>query len=204
MVLLSNSEKWDMYYYAVEEYYENNGDIDIPLGYVSKEGLKLRFWLDYQRKLYKKDIIDKDHMQLLNDLDIKWNLHQDRWDANYELLKKYYEKNGNTNVKQTYETEEEFPLGVWVKTMRASYLKKIRGHILPYQINLLNLINFDWSPKNTQFLNEQITETNIKQYQEVLSERCNHILEDLTYESINEIMDNQDQIEKIIIKRLWR
>mgnify|MGYP004470826107 CR=1 FL=1 len=71
-------EKWDTYYYALENYYKEHGNIDILVNYVTDDGLKLGSWLNNQKKAYrgKNNLkIRADRIQLLNDLNIDWSVH---------------------------------------------------------------------------------------------------------------------------------
>ena len=70
---------------------------------------------------------------------------------------------------------------------------------------LLNQIQFDWSPTRTILLNSNISSENSLEYNQTLVQRLNNIIDDLVLEGINEIYeDNQKEIEKIMIKRIWR
>lgn len=129
---------------------------------------------------------------------------KEKWLRNYHLLEKYYQKHGNINVPYKYEVDG-VKLGVWVATQRLSYIGKGNATITNDQIMLLNDLNMDWSPKNTKILNKEIDADNIENYNKLLIDRVDHIIDDLVYEGINDIdLTNQGKIEKIMIKRIWR
>ena len=81
MVWDKYSENWDKYYYTLEEYYNKYGNINVPLKYESSDGLKLGMWLSTQKRKYKNDILTevyKSQIQMLNDLNIDWNISNTR------------------------------------------------------------------------------------------------------------------------------
>ena len=138
---------WDNYYYALEEYYEKYGNIDVPVNYETEEGIKLGSWLHNQRQAYKgKDNhrITKDQIQLLNDLEMKWEVQKENWDDNYYVLEKYYEEHGNIDVPVNYETEEGIKLGSWLHNQRQAYKGKGKSKIAEDQIQLLNDLGMKW------------------------------------------------------------
>jgi hypothetical protein len=95
-IFASNNGKWDEYYYALEEYYKEYNNIDVPWSYGTESGLRLGKWLHRQRQNYNEKSntsISRDHIQLLNDF-IDWS-PKDTKILNQTIT--------NLNVKNYYE-----------------------------------------------------------------------------------------------------
>lgn len=125
------------------------------------------------------------------------------WLEKYNILKEYYDNNGSINYLTSGVVGRENLK--WLVSQRKVYKSPIKTDFIKKHIVLLNKLFFDWSPRDTEVLNSSITFENKSNYNSILTNRVNHILDDLTYEGINEIdANNQEDIEKIMIKRIWR
>ncbi len=199
-------QKWNDYYELLKEYQEEHGNIDVP-NFYEKNGMKLGKWLSTQRQAYKgnrRSRITQNQIKLLEELGIRWNPYDQKWNDYYELLKEYQEEHGNIDVP-TYYQVNQINLGVWLHHQRQAYKGQKSCVITKNQIRLLNELNIDWNLRDTKFLQKTINEQTQEKYQQVLLERVNHIIEDLVYEGINDIdATNQKEIEKVMIKRIWR
>ncbi len=202
---------WDDYYQLLKEYQKTYGNIDVPYFY-EKNGMKLGSWLSMQRQAYKgngKTKIKEEQIQLLNELGMKWQVkvREKTWNDYYQLLKEYQEKHGTTNVSAYYQDgkTEEYQLGVWLHHQRQAYSGFPSLKITKEQIQLLNELGIDWNIPNTRFLNREITTENQEKYQQILLDRVNHIVDDLLLEGFSEMdATNQQEIEKVMVKRIWR
>ncbi len=201
-----HDKKWNDYYQLLTEYQKEHGNIDVPMSY-EKNGMKLGKWLVTQRTAYKGIGTYKrtgKRIQLLEKLGMNWQIYDKQWNDYYERLKEYQEEHGNIDVPRSYE-KDGINLGIWLSHQRQAYKGQKPCVITKNQIRLLNELNIDWSIQDTKFLQKTINEQTKEKYQQVLLERVNHIIDDLVYESINDIdTTNQKEIEKIMIKRIWR
>ena len=203
------AEAWDDNYYVVEKYYQDHGTIDIPQSYVTKDGFKPGVWLENQKLARNGKIesyINEDRVQILDDLEIKWNVRDEKWMQYYNALKNFYSKNYHSNVPQYYVTEDNLQLGAWLRNQRLAYFGKGTYHIERWQIKLLNDLNVDWSPNDTRLLNRTISNLNIEKYEKVLLARFSHVLDDIKYEEDNMITDSnmQKRLVNSIERRVWR
>lgn len=90
------------------------------------------------------DSKDKDQINLLNDIDVEWNvLLTSDWGVMYQRLWAYNKKHGNTCVPRSYNADPQ--LAKWVKNQRQHCKEKDR-------IDLLNDINFEWSVKTKNWV----------------------------------------------------
>ena len=99
----------------------NNGEI--PLSFVTENGVKLGNWVGTQRQFYKKNKLSQERIKLLDKIPgWYWNYDKDeiKWKDNYELLKKYQKLNGIL-PPQSYISENQICLGRWCNKQRCKY-----------------------------------------------------------------------------------
>ena len=60
------------YYYA-KEYFIENGSLDIPANYVTKDGIKLGSWIRTQRVCYKNNDLTEERIKLLESINMLWS-----------------------------------------------------------------------------------------------------------------------------------
>ena len=125
------------------------------------------------------------------------------WLRKYNILKEYYANNGSIDSLTSEVIDRE--VISWLAGQRNAYKNTVKSKLIKEHVLLLNKLFFDWSPKDTIILNDSITFENKGNYNSILINRVNNIIDDLVYEGID-IIDstNQKDIEKIMIKRIWR
>ena len=119
---------WVQYYNAAVEYHKKNGNIDIPIDYVSDDGVKLGRWINRMRGIRAGTIegrpLTASQIQLLDDLGMIWNTKQDiKWEKGYQEARNYFEKYGNLNVPSEYVSASGFKLGRWLINHREGNIK---------------------------------------------------------------------------------
>ena len=150
------SASWDMMYRTAEQYYRENGDLDVPKRYRTEANLPLGSWLSTQRKVRKGlcgGVLTDEQIEKLDKIGMIWENRQElRWDKSYEYAKAYFEANGNLDVPVSYETEDGFALGIWIANMRQmkSGLNK-RNPLGEDRIEKLNAIGMIWSHADYTF-----------------------------------------------------
>ena len=195
-------QSFDYYYDLLKSYYNQYGNIDVPNKY-EIDGVKLGDWLSRIRHLYKVKNghgLSQEEIDKLNELGMVWSLGCTDWTANYNLLSEYYNKYGNIDIPFNC-IIGEVDLNYWLSVQRQLY----RDSKLPKaRILKLNKYNIDWNEDDTKTLNENIADMEF--YNSILNERVNNILNDLIIERNNKIVSvrKQKQIEKELIKRIWR
>ncbi len=139
---MKQEKKWNMMYSLLVEYYNKYGDSNVTMrfktinGYeYDDNGLLLGRWVGMQRQLYAKNQLKSDRikkLQLLNFVfetkKLEKGVFELRWDYVYSLLLEYYNKYGNSNVPQTFKTNNGYDyskdgisLGMWVNYQRHLY-----------------------------------------------------------------------------------
>ena len=133
---------WERKYRLAKEYYEKNGDLNVPRSYAI-DGINLGTWILTQRKYYEDGKLSKEKIDMLNDIGMIWSFGDKRllnWKRNYKLAKEYYEKNGNLNVPRGY-VIDGVNLGSWISTQKYKYNQ---GKLTPYEIEKFEKIGIVW------------------------------------------------------------
>lgn len=99
---------WQKNYSAVCGYQRKYGNLDVPVAYITDDGLRIGRWLRRQRELYEKGTLDVGRKEQLDLIGMKW-AQSDPWEQKYMLLKKYYDEHGHTNIPSDYVCD-----GVWL------------------------------------------------------------------------------------------
>ena len=92
------TNSWNDSYLLAKEYYKKNSNLNIPSTYKTKDGYALGMWLAFQRSKYKKGLLSKEKIDLLEELHINWTILYTFEEA-YKLLENYYLKYGNINIQ---------------------------------------------------------------------------------------------------------
>ena len=133
-------DQWLYNYSLLEEYYKENGNVDIPSDY-SVNGVHLGAWLLTQRQTYNgfgKGKISAKQIELLEKLNVDWRNKLDvRWQEMYERAKSYFEAYGHLSVLSCYKTPDDYSLGTWIATQR---LRLKEGLLDPTRVKLLDAI----------------------------------------------------------------
>ena len=90
-------DNWNIGYEQLEKYVEREGHARVPTSFKTEDGLSLGIWVKTQRKVYKKNQLSEDCIEVLEALPgWSWNTLQDNWNIGYEQLKKYAKREGHT------------------------------------------------------------------------------------------------------------
>ena len=97
----------------------------------------LGLWVTTQRVEKRKGAMPKSRVQQLESIGFIWDPIEQQWQKNYNLLRKFYDENGHTNVPSSHDQ-----LGAWVGTQRKD---KERGKISVEHLRLLDSVGFIWN-----------------------------------------------------------
>lgn len=115
--------RWNMNYEAAKEYFEKYGNLQVPSGYVTEDGLCLGRWVSNQIKTHNgiksgSVPLTEEQTAKLEAIGIVWkNRYEDGWDRKYKMAKAYFEEHGNLNLPSTCMIDG-IDLGRWVSTIR--------------------------------------------------------------------------------------
>lgn len=116
---LNITRKWNNAYSYAKRYFETNGNLLVPSAYKTESGFSLGQWIKNQRKAFNTGKIDDTCKKLLNQIGMVWNL-PDSWMFRYNILKKYYEDNGNITINQSVVIDGVW-IGKWIAVQKKLY-----------------------------------------------------------------------------------
>ncbi len=142
-------DTWEQFYAAAKRFYESEGHLDIQVGYITEDGLKLGRWFRSMRDMHREGTLSEEKTELLESIGMKWDSQIMRnWLEKYRLAKEYYETHGNLNIKVKYETSDGTKLGTWISTQRSHYFN---GVLTDEQIELLEKIGMVWNRDDSRW-----------------------------------------------------
>ena len=122
MVWDTGSILWEKSYAAAVQYYLENHTLEIPVKYVTPDGMALGVWLGSQRAAYKEGVLTDAQIEKLEALGVDWTNRNDRkWQTAYEAAVKYHAAHGNLDVPTEYIDEDGILLGKWVSRQRYAW-----------------------------------------------------------------------------------
>lgn len=131
-------EKWEL----AQEYYEKNGNLDIPQDYVA-DGIWLGKWLYRQRDMRKS--LKESQIRALESIGMDWLKPNERaWEEAFQRAKAYYEANHHLEVAKGYTSEDGFRLDLWVSRQRKSYREGRHKVLSAERIARLTEIGMKW------------------------------------------------------------
>ena len=136
---------WDINFNLLCDYKNKYKTTNVPLNYITEDGVKLGLWVETQRKALRGVVtVNLDYYKLhkLNSINFIWN--NDIWYKGYTLMLEYKEKYGHclyltTNRNDFHKSKQ---LMNWVCNQRTRYKN---GYLSKEKIELLEKIDFIWA-----------------------------------------------------------
>jgi superfamily II DNA or RNA helicase len=129
-----NEDKWNNAILLLNDFVNKNGDSDVPVDFITKDGFKLGSWCSTRRKDKHKLTPEK-----INQLEClpgwTWNKLDSQWNESYEKYIKYIDEFGSKDIPVTFKDPTGYNLGLWVSNQRKKRLK-----LSDQQINKLTSI----------------------------------------------------------------
>ena len=140
---------WRRNYEAAKAYYEANGDLKVPIQYVTDDGIRLGVWISnlrtYRKNGSQQAYLTPERIALLDAIGMIWDVHDYTFQRNYAAALEYYRNHGNLRMPKGYVTEDGIRLQLWLQNMRSAYRRKDKGYRLSEeQIRLLSGLGFEW------------------------------------------------------------
>lgn len=140
--------KWALVYKEVLKYYEENGNIEIPIDYfviINDEEVYLNNWIAVQRTMFLQGKLSLDKKEMLDKVGMVWKIrNRYSWDKMFSLALDYYSLNGNLFIPKNYQVivnGETVNLGTWITNQRRNYKA---GVLAPLRISKLEEIGMVW------------------------------------------------------------
>ncbi|MDB4071343.1 Helicase associated domain protein [Amylibacter sp.] len=147
-------EYWETNFNKLKEYFLREGHTRVPRNF-KEDGISLGSWVS-QRRNHKEDL-SSEQIKRLNELNFIWDPIREQWEANFNILKEYFLREGHSRVPKIHK-EGGISLGSWVSERRSH-----KEDLSSEQIKRLNKLNFVWDPET---LDWEEGFSKLKQYKE--------------------------------------
>lgn len=148
MVWDFHEESWQRGYLAAAQYYQHTGHLNVPVDYVTADGIKLGRWVFEIRRarqgMRKTYALTPERIQQMDAIGMQWEgAKKLRWKQGYEAARRYYAQNGNLDVAGDYVTPDGIALGRWIRSQKDALRrgqKSVRvGSVRYEQLRKMNL-----------------------------------------------------------------
>lgn len=112
-------DTWDKAYLAVCAYKKKNGNLKIPVAYVTADGLALGRWL--RRQIDSGEKLSAEKKKKLLALGVSFE-KTDAWEEKFALLQRYYEEHGDLKIPANYVVN-----GVWLARWFSEQKARLNG-----------------------------------------------------------------------------
>lgn len=153
MVWETRSEAaWNRNYAAAKAYYEQHGDLLVPVRYKTEDGAALGQWLNNLRQNARPErgslSITPEQIAQLNEIGMVWNARDWQWENGFRHAAAYFAEHGDLLVPAQYQSADGFLLGGWLLNQR--YAKGGLHNKKPLtesQVRRLEAIGMQWETK---------------------------------------------------------
>ena len=140
-LLKEKENSWEYRCRLAEAYYKEHGNLEIPQGYVSEEGVWLGKWLYKQKVQHKKGILENWKQEKLEEVGICWkSVSELSFEKGCQALEEYFGNYHNTKISKEYVATDGYHLGGWVYRQRK---KKGNGKLTGEQEERLALLGIE-------------------------------------------------------------
>ena len=144
------TDSWPLMYKQAQEFYKQNGHLEMPQRYRTADGYSLGQWIFVQRNVRLGKVegrLTPEKIAKLDAIGMVWETTTDQaWARYYEAAKRYFEEKGNLDVEVKYVTKDHIPLGQWLTTLRIQEKAGARSRYLTEERKeMLNAIGMIWN-----------------------------------------------------------
>ena len=119
IIIDKTTTSWSFWYGLLLNYYENEGNSDVPTKYKTKHNQALGQWASRQRVPKIKDKLKQSQVDRLDAIGFIWNKGEDSWNKAFSYLKDFSDKEGHTNLPNQYKHSNGFQLYSWAVNQRS-------------------------------------------------------------------------------------
>jgi hypothetical protein len=138
---------WQNNYQVAKDFYNQNGHLKIPYECVIQD-IYIGKWIHTQRKAYNHQgncKITDEHIALLEDIGMIWDITELKWEEYYKLLVDYFKENGNINISSSYKLPTGEDIGYWLWNIKKDYKN---GKLPQNKIKALESLHIIWHNPN--------------------------------------------------------
>jgi len=107
---------------ALAAYKDAHGDLEVPRGLVTPDGLRLGDWVANQRHLWRQGVLSAEREEQLETLGFLFDPRQYHWERQYSMAEAYVDQHGSlSSMVRTFATSDGTNLGQWLRRQREMY-----------------------------------------------------------------------------------
>jgi hypothetical protein len=136
--------QWEAGYNALVKFKNREGHCRVSQYHI-EDGIGLGAWIIGQRHRRNKADLTEDRLRRLGELGFVWDPYNDKWEAAYNALVKFVNREGHCQVSYEH-LEDNYRLGGWVVHQRHNKL-----NLTEDRLSRLNELGFVWDPLTTKW-----------------------------------------------------
>jgi superfamily II DNA or RNA helicase len=137
-------EEWQRGISAARAYFEENGHLRFPGGYVTDDGFRLERWIVKRRTERRAGTLSQERVAELDALGMSWEPLQDDWMRWIAAARAYRHEYGDLLVRASYRTPDGLALGAWISNRRKD---RRRGLLTDRRIADLDSLGMVWEAR---------------------------------------------------------
>lgn len=142
-----DEDRWSNGLSSLKKYAAVMGSARVPAGYIDTDGFPLGNWVRSRRNDYSSGRLGAARVKSLSKFsDWSWSRYADDWDAAFEALKSYLEREKHSSPPDSFVTDGGLRLGEWVSTQRRAYAAEKLSAVR--EARLRTLQGWDWSAQD--------------------------------------------------------
>lgn len=148
---------WKCNYLAAQQYFQQHGNLKVPVRYETPEGIRLGSWISnlrtYRKNQAQRHYLTAERIVALDAIGMIWDVPDHLWQQYYGACLRYFQEHGDLNVPLSFTTEQGLRLGTWIQQIRSTYRNPGKNAPLSQeQIQALEVLGMTWKRKsNTQW-----------------------------------------------------
>lgn len=140
---------FERYLSALKKFKAEYGHLKVPHSYITDDGIRLGDVV-VRIRAYRKNgsnscYITPERIKQLDSLGMIWNVSDNTWIRNMEVLREYYANHGNLNLPYDYSTEDGVNISKWLRGIKTIYRNQSKRHTLDKElVKALEDMKIEW------------------------------------------------------------
>ena len=132
---------WEQGLSASRAYRKAHGDLDVPRGFVTEDGMQLGSWIRARRDERSSGKLPEARIAALDALGMVWEAHDESWRRGLAAARAYRERHGDLRAPASQVDADGFAIGAWLDRQRQS---RKGGRLSAERITSLDEIDMVW------------------------------------------------------------